>query len=157
MIVNELKKRKKTWESFLEKLGYQVGVSSTPNKKTATPPEDREAANTSRGKRKREENIGEEETHVISQNSPEQTPALTRKKGKKLLFTPEEKNVQENENLDFVSHKEENPKAKKEKLKEKGKALINISKNGHDKLQIESLKMKNEEYKLLNDNLTEEI
>jgi len=69
----------------------------------------------------------------------------------------EEKDVQESENLVLVSHKEENRKTKKEKVKEKGKAPINIPKDGHNKLQIKSLQMKNEEYKILNDNLTEEI
>lgn len=54
-------------------------------------------------------------------------------------------------------HKEENPKAKKKQVKDKGKNPVNVPKIDHDMLLIESVQNKSEEYKLLNDILTKEI
>lgn len=54
-------------------------------------------------------------------------------------------------------HKEEKPKTKKEQLKEKRKNPMNVPKSEHDRLLIESLQKKSEEYKILNDSLTKEI
>ena len=74
-------------------MGYHQILSNTPKDKTATSLEDKEAVSTSRRKRKREEKKVEEETPVVSQKSLEKTPASTKRKGKKLVFITEEKDL----------------------------------------------------------------
>lgn len=52
LIVKELRKRKKTWGSFLEKLGYQLIVEISPKEMSRSPVECKGETSTSRKKRR---------------------------------------------------------------------------------------------------------
>lgn len=152
-----MKKRKIAWESFLEKMEYHPILLGTPKDTTSSPYENREITNSSKGKRKRIKSEGKEETPTRSQQSPKQAPTSSKKKGKKLVFLVEKENVQANEDPDSILHREESPKTNKEQLNDKGKSPMNVPERDHDKLLIESLHKKSEEYNMLNDSFMEEL
>jgi len=84
LIVKDLRKRKKTWGSFLERMGYQLIVPNSHEDKSVSSSEGKGDTSTPRNKSGRKD--VEEVTPTQVQQPSESEPESTKKRGNKLMF-----------------------------------------------------------------------